>query len=477
MSFINKIKKFISKGNKDILNGYPNRNDDISNWYVYADSPDNDITEDLEDLRAKSRSLYMTNEIAGSILTKIKTSVVGTGLIPKPHIDYKYIGISKEEAKNIEKIIKTKFNMWATTTNADSTRMHDFYTLQSLIVLSWVMSGDVFVIPKRRKKNGVEIDLTLQILEADRVLNPSGANKNTKGGVEYNEKGEVINYYISNKHPGDEKSEIKSYKVFNSLGRRNILHIFEPERPGQRRGVPLLAPLVCSLKQLERYQSAEITSAVMNAMIGLIIEKEESNIFNNSYGEENKNIDEKKYKLKNAMIIEASAGNKIKEFQTTRPNKNYKDFVEAVIEGMGARATLPKEVLLSSFKSSYSAARAALEEANKRFLISRKILEMKFCQPVYEEFILELIKNGDIECPRFFEDESIRYAFSKAIWIGPNKTSLDPMKDARAAELQLKNRTVTRSMIALSQGIDFDDLIEELEYEEKVIKEIGGEKN
>lgn len=454
--------------------GYPNRSEDIVNWNVQPDSPDNDTNEDIEDLRGKSRSLYMTNEVAGAVLSKIKTNVVGIGLIPKPIINYKFLGMDREKAKEYEKIIKTKFNAWATSNNSDASRTHDFYTLQALIVLSWIMSGDVFVIPKRKKRKGVEIELCLQVIEADRVLNPSRANENIKGGVEIKD-GEIENYYISDKHPGDGNSPVKSYPVFNSLGRRNILHIFEAERPGQRRGVPLLAPLLCSLKQLERYQGAEITAAVMNAMIGLIIEKEPNGAFNDEYGEEEKKEKQdskSKYNIKNATVIEAYKGETVKEFQTTRPNKNYKDFIETVIEGMGARATVPKEVLMSSFKSSYSAARAALEEANKRFVVARKILETKFCQPVYEEFILELIKNGDIECPGYFEDEAIRYAFSKAIWIGPNKTSLDPVKDARAAEIQLKNKMITRSMIAMSQGYDYEELIDEIIDEEKRMAEI-----
>ena len=96
---------------------------------------------------------------------------------------------------------------------------------------------------------------------------------------------------------------------------------------------------------------------------------------------------------------------------------NAKDFVEAICEEIGANLEISKEVLMSSFKNSYSAAKASLEEAHQRFQVSRKILERTFCQPIYEEFILELIRNGDIDCPGFFEDESIRYAFTRCIWV------------------------------------------------------------
>lgn len=270
------IERAYTRETLDVIkNGYPNRSKDIETWSSPPDSPDNDILEDLDDLRGKSRSLFMNNEVAGAVLAKIKTSVIGPGLMVKPVINYKYLNIDRDKAKEYERIIKTKFNAWASSVNSDSSRTHDFYTNQALVCLAWVMSGDVFAIPKRVKRKGVDVDLCIQILEADRIKNPSGSNESIKGGVEIDKQGSICKYYITDKHPGDGNVEAKGYPIFNSLGRKNILHIFEPERPGQRRGVPLLAPLISSLKQLGRYQNAELTTAVMNAMIALIIEKNE----------------------------------------------------------------------------------------------------------------------------------------------------------------------------------------------------------
>lgn len=465
----------------EIKQGYSNKEDvALSNWNTVADSPDNDILEDLDELRGKSRHLYMNNELAGAALKKIKTKVVGAGLLPKPTINYSYLGITREEAKKIEKTIKTKFNAWATSVNSDAGRMHDFFTIQSLIQLSWIMNGDAFVVPRRKKRKGVNIELCLQLIEADRVMNPnSGGNQNIKGGVEFDEKGELKKYYIANKHPGDSYSDVKGYPVFNSLGRRNILHIFEPERIGQRRGVPILASLLYPIKQLGRYKNAEIQAAVINAMIGLIIESEDADDldFGNGFGtkkDKNGNPDPrgKNIDLDHGTMVVGKKGEKIKEFNTTRPNKNFKDFVEAIYEEIGAQLEIPREVLMSSFKASYSASKASLEEAHQRFIVCRKLLERTLCQPVYEEFVLELIKNGEIECPRFFEDETARYAFTRCIWVGSSKTSLDPLKEANANMKELANYTTTRGIIAAQYGWDIDDIIEERIEEERLIAEV-----
>ena len=474
--------------------GYSNKDDpSLSNWYTYPESPDNDILWDLDDLRAKSRNLYMNNELAGAALKKMRTKIVGTGLLPKPNINYQIAGITKEQAREYEKIIKAKFNAWASSTNADFNRMHDFFTIQALVQLSWIMNGDAFVIPKRKKRPGVEIELCLQMIEADRIVNPRFSyNQLIKGGIEFAPNGDLLKYYIADRHPGDGYSEIKGYPVFNSLGRRNILHIFEPERVGQRRGVPLLASIIYPIKTLGRYKEAELIAAAINASLGFIVETKDAEGFINSSfgtsGEDGDNLGGKrteKITLEHGLGIIAENGETIKEFTTTRPNKSYKDFVDAVYEEIGAQLEIPHEVLMSSFKASYSAAKASLEEAHQRFLVCRKLLERTLCQPIYEEFILELIRNGDIDCPRFFEDSAVRYAFTRCIWVGSGKSSLDPLKEANANTKSLENFTTTRGIIAAESGLDFDEMLEARLEEEKKIAEIekeiqkirGGEMN
>ena len=481
MDIFSKVKKIFKKvENKGYeQNGEP---EDI-NWNPDPESPDEDIIDNLEDMRARSRDLYMNNEIATAILDKYRTKVVGVGLIPKPTINYNYLGITKEKAKEYERIISLKFDAWAYSQNSDSSRIHDFYTLQSLVQLSWIMNGDVFAVLQRKATKEIDIELCIQLLEADRIINPNGADKSIKGGVELGENGELKNYYISNKHPGEGNVEIKKYPVFNSLGRRTILHIFEASRIGQRRGIPLLAPVLRTFKQLDRYKKAEIMAAVLNSSIAMTLKTDDPSQYinkdkiNESMGKPSQEKISSKGQLQKEIVNEFGKGQifitrpdeELKEFAVTRPNKNYKDFVEKIGEEIGAGTGLPVEVMMSAFKSSYSAAKASLEEAEARFKTSRRVIEKKFCQPIYEEFIIELMKNGDIQCPNFFEDATVRYAFSKCIWIGTNKTSLDPLKDAKADEVNLRNRTTTRAIIARRNGLDYEDIVREIIEEDEML--------
>src|SRR5690606_4055785 len=123
-------------------------------------------------------------------------------------------------------------------------------------------------------------DLRVRLIEADRCCDPQPADKNKdiKGGVEVDKNGEIVAFHFVNRHPlsnGLSKREWKRVEAFGkTTGRRNVIHLMESERPEQRRGVPILAPVIESLKQLGRYTEAELMAAVVSGMFTVFIKSE-----------------------------------------------------------------------------------------------------------------------------------------------------------------------------------------------------------
>lgn len=259
--------------------------------------------------------------------------------------------------------------------------------------------------------------------------------------------------------------------------------------------MPILAPVLKSFKQLGRYKDAELMAAVLSATVAMILKTQtpgQGGIINKGHlndalgraesGNNKTDVEEIRKQVKRAYrhgtVFETTGEDELKEFQTTRPNKNFSEFVNHVLEEIGASLGMPHEVMMGSFKSSYSAVKAALEEAETRIANASEIIKRKFCQLVYEEFLIELLRNGEIECPGFFENINIRRALSRCIWIGRHKPSLDPVKDARADEYNLKNGLTTKRYIVRSKGQDYDELqnqrrreaIEQAELDMEVMK-------
>lgn len=425
-------------------------------WFSTLSDPIDDIERNVETLRERSRDLYMGAPIASGAFKTIVTNVVGYELALNSKIDGNFLGLSPEEVDKLETQIEREFNFWAESKNCDANRMCDFGQLQQLAMLSMLISGDCFSLLPMKKRPGAIYELTVKLIEADRVCNPgidTFHDEKIINGVEIDTTGEVIAYYIADKHPNSSLTVQNSWrrieKYGNLSGRTNVIHLVELERPEQRRGVPLLSPVIESLKQIDRYTDAEIMAAVINGMYSLFVttEAEKQGEFGGGFGEqfENEDEDDSKINVGNGSVNFLREGEKIQESNPGRPNVNFDGFVTAIFRQIGVALELPYEVLMKHFTSSYSASRGALLEAWKMFKKRRIWLAKNFCQPIYEEWLTEAVLKGRIHAPGFFTDPLIKKTYCKAEWNGPTQGQLDPKKEVEAAILRVESGFSTRT--------------------------------
>lgn len=467
----------------------------LKGWIDTGGSALEDIHDNALTLRVRSRDLFMGVPLANGALKTYRTNVIGSGLTPKPTIDGEALGLTEEQAQNLEKQISREFNLWADSVNCDAERLGTFYGLQQLAFLNWMMSGDVFAVLPMKERKGSVYELCIQLIEADRVSTPGdyagiGIETDTKiiGGVEVDESGEVVAYHISKHHPlsfrdraGTKENWIRVEAFGRETGRRNILHVMTRERIGQRRGVSILAPVIEALKQIGRYTDAELVAAVVNGYFSVFIETENANS-DSPIGElgapEEALVDsgdKNSIELGPGSIIDLAPGEKASAVTPGRPNVNFEGFVSAIAKQIGASLELPYEMLMKQFTASYSASRAALLEAWKSFSMWRDWMVEKFCQPIYEEWMAEAVAKGRINAPGFFSDPAIRKAYSAAQWYGPTQGQLDPVKEVQAAELRIKSGFSTRTKEAAElTGTDFGDNVRTSRAETKMMKEAFG---
>lgn len=426
-------------------------------------SPDDDITENIDTLRGRSRDLFMggSNLATGAIKT-IRTNVIGAGLKMNAQIDAKFLNLTDEEASNWEENTEREWLIWANSKLCDASRVCNFFQLQGLVLMSALLSGDVFALLPLGKDPNMPYDLRIQLIEADRVCNPKvyDPELDLLEGVEVGKYGEAVAFWVSKYHPytfiQHNKPVINTWTRIPAYGARtgrpNILQIFgDVERPCQRRGVPILSPVIEAMKQLGRYTEAELVAAVVSGMFTVFIK---SNTPEQPLGEMigveidgNPKIagdDKSAYELGNGAIVGLGANESIETANPTRPNAAFDSFVIAICRQIGAALEVPYELLVKNFTASYSASRAALLEAWKMFKMKREWLISNFCRPVYEEWLAEAVAKGRIKAKGFFKDAAIRAAWSGAEWYGASQGQIDPEKEARAAQLRVQEGFSTR---------------------------------
>jgi lambda family phage portal protein len=440
------LKRWQARTHMAVLGGYTGARRDrrqTKSWSAAAGSADAVSLDDLPILRDRSRDLLRNAPLATGAVNTVITNVIGTGLRPQSHIDRSALRpyLKTDDAmERWESEAERIFELWASSLDCDITRGQTFADLQALLLRSCLESGDVFVLRKYKEREGNPFGTSLQVVEADRIASPDKNNEKIIAGVEIDDDGAPTAYHILNRHPDDQNNgELESAKIpaFDTEGRRQVLHIFTRTRPGLTRGIPYLAPVIESLKQLDRYTEAEIMAAVISSMFTIFV-KSESEEGLAPIGETQKATRSNDYQLSPGAILDLQPNEDIEIANPNRPNQAFDGFVQSILRQVGVALEIPFEILIKHFTASYSAAQAALVEAWKTFSTRRKWIAVQFCQPVYEMVLTEAIAKGYLEAPGFFSDPFVRAAYFGAEWIGPPRGQIDQLKEVRAADYRVR---------------------------------------
>ena len=461
-------------------------------WFTHAASADEDIVDNIKTLRARSRDLYMGSPLATSAIKTIRTSVVGSGLMMSSHIDADFLGLTREQAEAWQKKTEREWLLWAEDVNCDASKICNFYEFQALALISALMSGDCFIALPMIHCPHCAYDLKMSLIEADRICDPVdkvAIGNSILEGVEIGTYGEPVAYWIAKYHPNGThrpmNNPLQSWKRIPAFsqrtGRRNILHLMcDVERPNQRRGVPLLAPVIEHFKQLGRYTEAELVAAVVSGFFTVFITQDNpeagiDTMFSNSpLDASSATPDPDDVALGNGGIVNLAPGEKIETANPGRPNTAFDGFVTAIIKQIGAALEVPYELLIKSFNSNYSASRAAILEAWRTFRMRRQWLVNRLCQPVYEAWLAEAVAKGRILAPGFNDDPVIRKAWCTADWAGDTPGQLDPVKEVNAAIARVNAGLSTREREAAElNGMKFDTIAAQLGREKDLLEEYG----
>ena len=488
------IRSFQNSGYDE--SGAARNKNSMRGWLASSKTPQEDIDKNIPVLRQRSRSLFMSAPLAVSAIKTNRTNIVGEGLRLKSTIDAEFLGMTPEQAAEWQRSAEREFELWARSKFCDSTRVNNFYEIQQVACMSWLMNGDACVLLEyERPTRALPYGLRIHLIESDRVSTPHSTGNNvylyatdpdTKNrifnGVEVDSNNRVVAYHICSTYPNSNlyaKKEWKRVKAFgDKTGTPNVLMIYETERAEQYRGVPYLAPVIESLKQLTRYSEAEMMAAVINGFFTVFVKSEKGTSemgFTGVMDEEDQVTDDDvNYELGPGMVNMLAPGEDIEIADAKRPSSNFDAFTTSLAKYVGAALEIPVEILVKNFSSSYSASRAALLEAWKAFRMKRSWMAADFCQPVYEIFLAEAIGSGRLKAPGFFLDPLIRMAYCGAQWNGPAQGKIDPVKEVNAAEKRINIGISTRQRETIEMtGGDFDSNIAQLARENQLMKAAG----
>lgn len=451
-------------------------------WAPGGGSANADQLPDLPALRERSRDLMRNAPLALGAVSTVVTNVVGTGLAVQPAIDAELLGLSRAQADAWQAAAKREFRLWAESKLCDVTRTQNFYGLQDLCFRSSLENGDTIVLTPVIRTPESPYGLKLQLVEADRLCNPEGRADSPElaGGIAIDQYGAPQTYHIMRSHPGELGRIDRKWDAIPargaSTGRRNVLHVYRRVRIGQLRGMPYLAPIIELLKQISTYSENEITASVVSSLFTVFIRTQDGADIqvplDGAPGVADP-YDPSKFKLGPGAALALAEGDTVEFANPLRPNSSFDAFMMAALKQFSMALELPLEVLIKHFTSSYTAARGAFLEAWKFFKVRRGELATDFCQPVYELLIDEAVALGRLAAPGYFRDAAVRAAYLRAEWVGDGPGSIDPLKEAEAAEKRMAIRVSTLQKESMAyDGSNWEDNIAQSKREREAIGDL-----
>lgn len=142
------------------------------------------------------------------------------------------------------------------TPYCDLSTLQNFGTVQSLCARSWAIDGEVFALKTRGKQrsNGKSFP-RIQLIETHRVQTPPDmvGDMQVVDGIQINGDSRPVGYHVRQGYDYEEK--------FVFVPAEEMVHIFEPTRPGMMRGIPMLYPVLNDLHDLDDLQMMQMDVA------------------------------------------------------------------------------------------------------------------------------------------------------------------------------------------------------------------------
>ena len=445
----------------------------------------------------RARDIVRDDPHARAGLDRRVDLLVGAGVRLVAQFDAESLGLDRkadaETIRDLRRAIEREWRLFALDPQrfCDATRQMSLNGRLRQLARTWAIAGETTSVLRWRKKGGGRYRTCVQTVDPDRLCNPAGApdTLRLRGGIEFDEFGVATAFHIRNAHladwyAGTESSTWERVPRETAWGRPVFVHGFEPEREGQTRAITPFASIVQRLKMIGQHGDLELANATANALVMATMESNlpvgdataRLNLTDATYADQRTSHYEKHRPVMNGVRVPVlPIGDTLKFNATPRQTTAFPAFQTAFLRSVASALGISYEQLSMDWsQTNYSSARAALNEVWRG--VRRDFAA--FCEqvvlPIYLAFLEEAFDRGYIVAPagvpKFWDMPG---AWAASRWIGSPRGYVDPVKEAQGSAMRLDNLTSTLEIEAAEQGLDFEDLLDQREYEDAELKARG----
>ncbi len=199
-------------------------------------------------IRSRARDAFRNDSLARQIIEAWTDDVCGWGFVPRS---------SSSDAATRDDVHRL-WELWAETAGSVG---EDFAAVIATAVRSVLVDGEVFLrLRPRKREDKLPVPLALELVDPARVPHDmtqtiDGEGGDVVQGIEHDQLGRVTAFHVFDRAPGEPVPSNVSAKL-RRIPATAMVHIFDLERPGQVRGVSILATALPRLRMLDGWHDA-----------------------------------------------------------------------------------------------------------------------------------------------------------------------------------------------------------------------------
>jgi lambda family phage portal protein len=504
------IDFILGNGSKDLVMGGAHEAADrysreLATWSPPIRSADGDMLPDkrITDVRAQDMMRNDAFVQAGGELHK--DNIVGAMFMLSSKPNVKVLGLDDTWATEFQEEVESKFTLWAESLNnwPDASRRNTLTSLVRLAVGTYVAGGEVLATVEWRRDRPRPFSTAIQMIELSRLCDPGDQSYDfdrTRGGIQFDSYGAPQGYYIRRALPGQMNQWRDTFrwsyvKARNGIGRPQVIHIVEQQRPGQSRGISQLVAALKEMRITKRFRDITLQNAVINASFAATIESElptqavfeslgggnvSSGVIDyatqylgaiSQYADNARNM-----QIDGARIPHLMPGSKLNMMPMGTPGGVGTEFEASLLRYIAANLGVSYEQLSKDYsETNYSSARAGMVETWKAMQSRKMIVADRFASTIYRLWFEEALNMGEItamprKAPNFYEGLNME-AYTKCEWVGAARGQIDELKETQAAILRLKMGLSTYEDEHSRQGKDWRQTFAQMKREKDLMKE------
>lgn len=429
----------------------------LAYWATQVSNINEDLKNDLDSLRARSRDLAQNDTTAKRFLTLQANNVAGSAGFT---LQAKATDATNELDKVANDAIEAGYDTWSKCGNYEVTgKMH---RIDGERLISKILARDGEVLIREIKESSInDFGYSLQFLDVNRLA--TDVNRNRENGrnaiimgVEVNDFGRPMFYHLY-------KDVNRRNKDINIIPASEIIHQFVPDNAEQIRGTPGMHASMIKMRQLKKYNEIALIAAGVGAS--------KMGFFTTQDGD-GAAVADKEDEDTGQLYTEAvpgvfdilPQGTDFKTFDPDYPHQMFADFVKTNKRDISTGLGVSYHALANDLEGvNFSSIRAGVLEDRENYMSLQSFIINCILDRIYENWLKQaLLKRAIVTETGAVLPANKASKFLKHLFIGRRWPWVDPLKDIQAAILAKDNNLASPINIITQQGGDPQDVVDDI---------------